>query len=137
MKKTVLTTHTFKPTVDLRKSLALLLFGVVALFASLSLEHNRHIHQGLSGQLETTPIADIALLLHKESALERSSNAIASSHSEGKDDKDKASSFWLALIKVDLTLYGSLASHFIHASSILFYCSPRTQTYSPRAPPRI
>lgn len=136
MTKLVLTAHHIQPIVDLRKSLAVMLFGVVALFASLSLEHNRHIHQGLSGQLETTPVADIALLLHKESALKRPTTSVVSGHSDNSDDKEKPSSFWLALVDAERTLHGLLANQFASASPTRFYSSPRAQTYSPRAPPR-
>jgi hypothetical protein len=137
MSTTSTESNTSMAALPLRKSLAVLLLGVVALVASFNLEHNRHIQQGLSGQIESIPDADIALLLHKESVLQRLAASAAAGNTDSNDGKDKKSSLWLALVAVDLTFYGALANEFVTASPSLFYASPRAQAYSARAPPRI
>lgn len=118
-----------------RKSVAVVLLGFLALLANIDFEQNRYLQESFldnSGTVETGPRAGLALLLHKELPLQRLVTPAAS----GSDDNDKESPAWLSLAAFDLQFLSfstSVAAAFI---AFVYYTSPRTRTYSPRAPPR-
>lgn len=118
-----------------RRSLAVLLLGVVALLANIDFTQQQEIHGNFSdqsGQAESFPRADLALLLHKDLPLQR---LIAQAISSG-DDSEKQSPAWLPLVAVDQSIFSSGSRPFITAHAVVYYASPRIHGYSSRAPPR-
>lgn len=118
-----------------RRSLVLLVLGVVALLANTDFTQHQQIQKsflGESGQVESFPRADLALLLHKDLPLQRLLlPAIASG-----DDSEKKSPVWLSLAGIDQAIFNLRSNPRLTAFAVVYYASPRIRNHSPRAPPR-
>lgn len=118
-----------------RKSLAIAFLGFVALLANIDFEQNRELQASLSGklgQVESAPRADLALLLHKDLPLLRLATLFVASG----DDEHKDIPAWISLAAPNLNFSSTGASRALTSVAFIHYVSLRSQTYSPRAPPR-
>lgn len=137
MPVTSLDNNTAPTASNLRKSLAVLLLGIVAFFASFESEHLLPAQDELSGTASQTgslpSSTDFALLLHKETLPYRA--LISGPGATGEDD-DKKLPDWLSLVRLSFVFTSPVTNKALPSLSTKHYISPQSRSYSSRAPPR-
>jgi hypothetical protein len=123
---------------NMRRSVAVLLFGVIALFAQVDFEQNQYLQQELferSSESEPYSNADLTLFLHEKALQQRVVASI-----EGQGDVAKANTqpppVWLPLVSITPTqaIISGLQGH---VETTFFSPCLCVSNHTPRAPPRV
>lgn len=123
---------------NMRRSIAVFLFGVIALFAQVDFEQDQYLQQRLfehSSESEPVSDADLALFLHEKTLQQR---VVTSIESQGNSAKAKTQSppDWLPLVSIT-SIQAAISNLPGHGQAIFFSPCFCVSNHSPRAPPRV